>query len=435
MDFRPISLLITFSKIIEKIAAKQMKEYLINNNFLNKFQSAYKSKHSTITALVEITDHIFKSLDKSEITLLVLLDYSKAFDCANHKLILAKLKSFGFDNSALSWINSYLSSRSQQVTTEIGESSWITLLNGVPQGSILGPLLFTILISDIAKDIKFCKFHLYADDTQIFISGKVSELNLLIKKVNADLQKIANFSADNCLKLNELKSVFITLGSNSNISKINDMVLPDIVINNKPIKRETTVRNLGVLFDQNMSWESEINMLISNGYYKLRQAYSFKNFLSKSSKMLLVQSYILSGFNYSSIILQNLYKYQLDKLQKFQNACVRFILNLRKFDHISAGIKSLNLLKMDELRSIQNLTLLHKIVQGNAPAYLCEKINYQGAHHSHGTRSRFHIRLYNFRTNYGKNRFFNSICKEYNRIVRILSLTPMECSLYTLKNR
>ena len=78
---------------------------------------------------------------------------------------------------------------------------------------------------------------------------------------------------------------------------------------------------------------------------------------------------------------------------------------------------------------------MHKIVQGNAPAYLCEKINYQGDHHSHGTRSRFHIRLYHFRTNYGKNRFFNSICKEYNSIVRILSLTPMECSLYTLKNR
>ena len=104
-DFRPISLLIAFSKIIEKIAAKQMKTYLIQNNLLDKFQSAYREQHSTTTALIEITDNIYKSLDNSEITILVLLDYSKAFDCANHKLILAKLKSFGFNNTALKWVS------------------------------------------------------------------------------------------------------------------------------------------------------------------------------------------------------------------------------------------------------------------------------------------------------------------------------------------
>ena len=319
-DFRPISLLIAFSKIIEKIAAKQMKDYLIKNNFLNKFQSAYKAKHSTTTALVEITDHIFKALDNSEITILVLLDYSKAFDCANHKLILAKLKSMGFNNTSLHWINSYLSNRSQQVVTEKGVSNWIELQNGVPQGSILGPLLFTILVSDIASEVKHCKFHLYADDTQIFISGKVQDIELLISRVNSDLQKISEFSSSNCLKLNEGKSVFIILGSPSNITKINEMVLPDICINNKSIKRESVVKNLGVLFDENMSWESEINKLIKNGYFKLRQAYRFKNFLSKESKKLLVQSYILSNFNYSGIIIQN--------------NCIRFILNLRKFDHL-----------------------------------------------------------------------------------------------------
>ena len=195
------------------------------------------------------------------------------------------------------------------------------------------------------------------------------------------------------------------------------------------------VRNLGVLFDETMSWVSEINMLISNGYFKLRQAYSFKNFLSKPSKMLLVQSYILSGFNYSGIILQNLYKFQAEKLQRFQNACVRFILNLRKFDHISEGFKSLNLLKMDKIRSVQNLTFMHKIVRGEAPAYLCEKINYQGDHHSHVTRARLNIRISPFRTNYGMNCFFNSIGKEYNNIINTLDLTPLDCNTATFKNK
>ena len=434
-DFHPISLLIAFSKIIGKIAAKQMKEYLIKNNFLDKFQSAYKSKHSTITALVEITDNIFKALDNSEITILVLLDYSKAFDCANHKLILAKLKSFGFDNTALNWINSYLSNRSQQVLTDKGASSWIHLKNGVPQGSILGPLLFTVLVSDIAANIKHSKYHLYADDTQIYLSGKVSDIHGLIQRINSDLNIISNFSSDNCLKLNEGKSVFIIIGSTSNLTKINEMSLPDIIINNKAIKRESIVKNLGVLIDENMSWEAEISKLISNGYAKLRQAYRFKNFLSTASKKLIVQSYILSNFNYSGILLQNIYNYQSEKLQKFQNNCVRFILNLRKFDHISAGIKSLKIFKMDIIRKMQNLTLMHKIVLGKAPDYLCCKINYQGDHHNHLTRYRLNIRSPHFKTNYGMNCFFNSVSRDYNELVHVLEISPSNCSLFSFKNK
>ena len=422
-DFRPISLLIAFSKIIEKVVAKQMKDYLIKYNILDKFQSAYREGHSTTTALIDITDNIYKSLDNSEITILVLLDYSKAFDCANHKIILAKLKAYGFKNSALKWIESYLSNRSQQVITDKGESSWTELLNGVPQGSILGPLLFTILVSDISNEIHNCKYHLYADDTQLYISGKINDIFELINKINQDLQRISDFSMDNCLKLNEGKSVFIILGSSQNISNLKKINLPNIIINNKPIKRESIVKNLGVLFDETMSWEPEISKCISNGYGKLKQAYRFKNFLSQNSKKLVVQSYILSQFNYSSIILQNLTLSQMEDIQKFQNTCVRFILNLKKFDHISHGFKSLGFLKMRQLREVRGLTFMHKILKGKAPAYLLEKLMFQGDHHSHLTRARSNIRCSRFRTNYGRNRFFNFIGKKYNEITRLLDIS------------
>ena len=421
-DFRPISLLIAFSKIIEKIVAKQMKVYLTSNNLLDKYQSAYREKHSTITALVEITNNIYKSLDKSEITILVLLDYSKAFDCANHKLILAKLKSMGFHSTALNWISSYLFNRSQQVITEKGESSWIDLINGVPQGSILGPLLFTILVSDISNEIKHCKYHLYADDTQLYISGKLEEIVELINKLNSDLNRIAKFSTNNCLKLNEGKSVYIVIGSKQNISKFNTLHLPSITINNKSIERETTVRNLGVLFDENLSWGPEVNKCISNGYFKLKQAYRFKNFMSKKSKIILVNSYILSQFNYSSIILQNLSKTLNEKIQKFQNTCVRYILNLKKFDHISEGFIQLGFIKMDKLREIQSLTLMHKIILKKAPQYLLEKISYQGDVHGHNTRNRSNIRINHSKTNFGKNCFFNATANSYNSIVKTLKI-------------
>ena len=422
-DFRPISLLIAFSKILEKIVAKQMKTYLISNGLLDKFQSAYRQKHSTSTALIDITDNIYKALDNSEITILVLLDYSKAFDCANHKLILAKLKAMGFKNTALEWIDSYLSNRSQQVVTDKGESSWIELVNGVPQGSILGPLLFTILVSDIAKNIRFSKYHLYADDTQIYISGKPCNIMNLIHKINRDLESISEFSINNCLKLNEGKSVYIVIGSKNALAKLNDVNLPPVIINNKPIVREKVVKNLGVLLDENLSWDSEINKCISNGYFKLKQAYRFKNFLTVDSKKLIVQSYILSQFNYSSIILQNITKTQIDKLQKFQNCCVRFILNLRKFDHISHCYVQLKMLKMSDSRMLQSLTLMHKICTGMAPQYLSEKIVLQGQHHRHLTRNRNNLNIARFATNYGRNRFFNCIGNQYNHVKNTLDLS------------
>ena len=150
-DYRPISLLPAFSKILEKLVAKQMVDYLKKTNFLDNLQSAYKPCHSTITALLNVTDDIYEALENSEITFLILLDYSKAFDCANHKLILAKLQSAGFQDDALSFIKSYLSGRSQKVVTGSQESSWESVLNGVPQGSVLGPLLFTILVSVIKR--------------------------------------------------------------------------------------------------------------------------------------------------------------------------------------------------------------------------------------------------------------------------------------------
>ena len=362
----------------------------------------------------------------------MLLDYSKAFDCANHKLIFAKLKAYGFKNSSLKWINSYLSGRFQQVVTDKGESNWIELQNGVPQGSILGPLLFTILVSDISNDIKFCKYHLYADDTQLYITGKVQDISNLIKNLNEDLNKIAAFSENNCLRLNEGKSVFIILGSYQNIAKINDLVIPDIVINGKVIEREKTVRNLGITFDETMSWDSEINKCISKGYGKLKQAYRFKNFLSTKSKKVIVQSYLLSQFNYSGIILQNLTKAQMHRIQLFQNTCVRFILNLRKFDHISEAFKSLNFLNMDNSRNIQSLTLMHKILNNKAPSYLCEKIVFQGDNHEHLTRNRTNIRCSTSKTNFGLNRYFNSLGRKYNEISAYLNI-PKTLSVNTFK--
>ena len=418
-DYRPISLLSVLSKIIEKIAAKQMTQYLILHELLDKNQSGYKPEHSTGTALLDITDFIFQALDLSYIVIKVLLDYSKAFDCANHNIILAKLKSIGFSNSALNWINSYLSGRSQSVKTEAGRSKWEHLSNGVPQGSILGPLLFTILLLDLKDSIRYCNVHLYADDTQIFISGKIEDIFALIAKINTDLNGILEFSDANNLTLNVKKCKYIIFGSASKLKILNGMNLPPISINNKTLKRETEVDNLGVRFDDRMTWEKHINKAVSKSFGKLKCAYRAKNFLNKKSKATIVEYYVLSHFNYCSILMQNLTQKLKDKIQKLQNSCTRFIFGLKKYDHISQHFKQLKVLNMDNRRSLQALTLMHKVVNKKAPSYLCSKLVYRRVFHQHNTRGSSKMNVPGFTTNYGKNRFFRKIIINYNNILDI----------------
>ena len=210
-------------------------------------------------------DNINEALDKSEITVLTLLVYSKAFDCASHRLILAKLKKLGFKNSALEWINSYLTNMSQQVLTSKGIPKWTVIKkNDVLQESVLGPLLFTVLIHDLKEIIKHCTHHSYADDTQLYISAKVKDINKMVLSMNEDLEATVKFSDNNFLKLNTKKSMYIILGSAININKLSKEEFPPIKTGKNSIERKTKVRNLGVIFDLNLNFESHVNTLIRN---------------------------------------------------------------------------------------------------------------------------------------------------------------------------
>ena len=441
-EFRPISLLPALSKISEKIACHQMGTFFASNGLLDDLQSAYKLYHGTTTALLNVTDDIYKALDKSELSILVLLDYSKAFDCANHRLILAKLKALGFHDESLAWVVSYLTDRSQKVKTDKSESRWITLINGVPQGSVLGPLFFTVLISDISKVIKNGKYHLYADDTQLYYHCKVDNIINMVEKINVDLAGVEKFSSNNCLKLNAAKSNFIVIGSPANLAKLKKIIFPPLLINKKEIERKTHVKNLGMTFDEVLSWTKHVNHLVGLAYYKLKQGYRAKNFLSFEAKVKLCESYILSHFNYCDVVYQNISEFLKRKIQKVQNSCLRFIYGLKKYDHISKCLISLNTLNMNERRSLHGLTLIHKINIGQAPTYLCQRIIHHNEIHNYNTRNRQNIinertwtvkRQMSFFPKFIK--LYNEISKEFN--VKDISVTTFKkkSKNYLLKNR
>ena len=390
-DFRPISLLPTLSKVIEKIVNIQIVQYLVKYDLLDPYQSAYKKNHSTTTALLKLNEDIFEALDDSEITLLVLLDFSKAFDTVNHKLLLAKLDILGFQSNVCGWIHSYLTGRSQKVKTDTEESDWAYIKNGVPQGSILGPLLFTILVSDMRMTIWNGSYITYADDTNLYWESPTDMVNNSIKQANSVLHNISNYCINNRLMLNVGKCKYIIMGSRYNIKKLNSIQLDPIKINNIVLERVSQAKVLGVTYDEVLSWKKQVNLSISKAVGNFLQFARYKRFLSKQSKITLCQSLVLSQFNYCDVIYSSMDVYLEKKIQNIQNLCLRFIFNINKRNYhtdYNSLLNQLGWLTMKKKTIKNGLVMMYKILNGLAPNYLADFVTLTSDIHNINTRRR-----------------------------------------------
>lgn len=371
-DLRPISLLTILSKIFEKIIYQQVSDYVLTNNILPATQSGFRKGHSTATALLNILDNIVRDIDKKNISVLVLLDFSRAFDTINHDLLCAKLRYYGFSDNAAKLINSYLSNRYQKVVIGGSSSSLCPIKSGVPQGSVLGPLLFVIYTADLLNQIEHASVQSYADDTQLKYDFTPQEYHIAEYQINCDLQNIKTLSDKHNLKLNATKSMFIVFGGQRAKPFESQLKLN---IGNQPITVCSTAKILGVLTDSNLKFTSQVSAVIKKSFYNLKLLYANRHVLNHRLRVMLSESLVLSFFNYCDFV----YGPFLDvkekgRIQKLQNSCCKFVFGLRKYDHVSDKINELRWLTMKNRRTLHFAVLIQKLMLTSIPSYLKKKL-------------------------------------------------------------
>ncbi|KAG7299107.1 hypothetical protein JYU34_017608 [Plutella xylostella] len=421
-ELRPISLLTCFSKILEKAVSNQLTQYLEINKILPTVQSGFRKGRSTATALLNVVDDIISSQDKGKGTLLTLLDFSRAFDTINIPLLLAKLSYYGFEKSTVSWFRSYLSDRTQRVmfTGTDGKtlsSSLLPVTRGVPQGSILGPILFILYSSDITNCIKHCNFHIYADDLQLYLACLPGDSVPTVNKINEDLERIVDWSNKNCLLLNPTKSKFMILGSKKQILGIKNYD-PNIKVNGTSVEEVTEARNLGVLFDQNLRFEKHILNVVRSCFYKLKVLYKIRPYISEKLRIQLCEALVLSKLNYADTVYGPcLYVKTQNLIQRVQNACARFCFNIPPRAHVTPFLNSSNLLKLSSRRKLHFATLLFGVVRGETPEYLYKKLTWSHQFNKHNTRASSYLLITpDFRSAAFRCSFRYAACKCWNNL-------------------
>jgi hypothetical protein len=386
-NYRPVSNLSFISKLIERVVVMQITEHIAKHNFMEENQSAYRAKYSTETTLLKVKSDILRAMDNKKVCCLVLLDLSAAFDTIDREILLHRLETrFGISGTALKWLSSYLEGRSQKVVIgnpdlDGAASKSEPLLFGVPQGSVLGPILFTLYttpLGDICRKHGI-KFQLYADDTQLYLTFKpISDAqHSCMQQLENCIKEIRLWMRVNMLCLNDSKTEFMVLGTRQQLAKVKDI---SIKIGDVEINPVSDVRNLGYYLDRELKSHTHINKISCGSFLMLRNIKKIRCHLDQESTKTLVQALILSRLDYCNSLLAGSPTYQLHKLQRMQNMCCRVIYNLRKFDHISPYLRELHWLKIKERIDYKIATLVFKCNNDLAPSYLADLLPKRSDH-------------------------------------------------------
>ena len=370
---RPVSNLPWLSKLIENLVAEQLRTHLLKNNLFDQFQSGFRVGHSTETALVRVLNDLLMAADDGSPSLLILLDITAAFDTIDHSILLQLLQSsIGLDGIALSWFMSYLSERTEYVALGKARSQTHTVTCGVPQGSVLGPTLFTLYMTPLGRIIRKhgIAFHCYADDTQLYLRLRPTPTTPQpLVTLHSCLEEIEAWMKTNYLQLNWSKTQAIQVGT---VNQINSTPITSITFSGQTIPLSSSVTNLGVIFDPQLTFETHIKSLCQKSFYHLKNISKLRPMLSKAAAERLVHAFVSSRLDYCNALLVGIPAKHLQKLQYIQNSAARILTRKRKYDHITPILEELHWLPITYRIDYKVSLLTHQCLYGNAPPYLKE---------------------------------------------------------------
>lgn len=366
-DLRPISILPVLSKVVEHIVKHQMMLYLDSNNLINSYQCGFRKNCNTSSLLLGLTDTIRNSLNIGCISVLVSLDLSKAFDRVSPYALVVKLCDyFAFSRMACKFFYSYLTERSQFVSINDNSSDLMTVTSGVPQGSVLGPLLFILYTNDMFTVIErfSCKAFIFADDFQLLFSDEPQSTVALEENINHVLTDIVNWMTSSNLCINPSKTkamIFKPLRSMYTIS---------INIQGVQIGFVETIKCLGLIIDSNLNFTAHINCLSSKINFTLRKLYSLNLYLPLFVRKRMAHALLLSNLWYCAEVFTGTTSYVLNKYQLLFNKVVRFVYSLRVRTHITNYVVEFLGCNFKNFLHIRLLLQFYKIIKNNFPCFL-----------------------------------------------------------------
>ena len=406
--FRPISLLSCTGKIFERCVFKFLFNHCIDNKIITKFQSGYQPGDSPVQQLLELYDIILEAMDDGKFVKFVFLDVSRAFDRVWHKGLLSKLYAIGIRGHLLNWFSSYLSMRRQRVVISGQTSSWKYVNAGVPQGSILGPLLFLIYINDIASIVE-SNIRLFADDTSLFFIADRENEDIANMTLNGDLSVISLWADQWFITLNDSKTVSMTCTRLHNINPT------PLFLKRAPISGADHHRHLGISLSSNGSWEHHIENICVRAMKRVDCLRGMKFLLDRRSLEKLYFIFIRPILEYGDIIWDNCSHRCSEMLERVQLAAARIVTGATQKVEIRLLYEEIKWERLCHRREKHKLVEMYKIVHGLSPDYLRQKVP-DLFDTGHNTRNSENIPLIFCRSEQRRNSFFPSTIRSWRSL-------------------
>ena len=410
MNYRPISLLPAFSKVLERIVYNRLYDYLVKNAILNPSQYGFQKSKSTELAILELQERILSAIANKNHCLGIFLDLSKAFDTLNHSLLLSKLEHYGIRGLAQSWFRSYLTDRIQYTHINGCNSEESAVVCGVPQGSILGPLLFLIYINDITSISNSNHMVLFADDTNVIFEH--TNHTELVQTVNRELINMAEWFKSNRLSLNIDKTKFMVFVKPSATQN-----LPVCLhLNGVNLSQVNCISFLGVLIQENMQWSQHINTKC-NKISKINSLlYRLKNILPEKTLLNIYNALIAPHLNYGIVAWGDSNRSQLKRLIVLQKKCIRNICHSKFNAHTNPLFQKHKILKYQDLYKLNCCKLYYRSKTGTLPQYHIDKLPPTSLINPHSSRQSNNIYIRIITSNIQKRLLNFKIGSEWNRL-------------------